>query len=173
MNNDTDLRRLSDRPEDLADFMTIRLAALRTDPDAFGETLAAVNGLGEMAWGERLRSFLVRPGNAVFVAKRGSLVLGMARFGLKADDSTCGGMWAVYVTETVRGTGLAERLVAAGLRWLHEHGVQRIEATVAAPNGRAISFYRRLGFAIGPVCGTLRPGSTIPVYPISRMLSSP
>ena len=79
-------------------------------------------------------------------------------------------MWGVYVVEDHRGTGLAERLMAAGQDYLQTLGIRRIEARVSAPNGRAIAFYRRLGFTIGPVSGTLRTGSIIPVHLIHRSI---
>ena len=165
-----ELHRLADRPEDAADFSRIRLAALTSDPDAFGELLAAVIGMDQAAWESRLSNTLARPGNAIFVARRASEVVGVAAFGIQVDDSTCGTMWSVFVREEHRGSGLAKRLIDVGLAWLKSLGLQRIETVVAAPNGRAIAFYRRIGFLIGPACGTLRAGSEIPVYRISMRL---
>jgi RimJ/RimL family protein N-acetyltransferase len=166
MNSAVTLHRLEDRPEDAADFRRIRIAALRGDPDAFGETYDSVRGMDEFGWAERLRTLLARPGNAVYIARSGECVIGTACFGLHVEDAACGVMWGVYVAEGHRGTGLAERLIAAGQDWLQSLGIRRIEARVAAPNGRAIAFYRRLGFTIGPANGTLRPGSPIPVHSI-------
>ena len=80
-------------------------------------------------------------------------------------------MWGVYVIPAYRGTGTADRLVATGLDWVRSLGLRRILAHVAAPNGRALGFYRRLGFTIGPVTDTLRPGSTIPVHDVTLDLA--
>jgi RimJ/RimL family protein N-acetyltransferase len=168
----SDIHYLLDCPQDAADFQTIRLAALRSDPDAFGETYAAVAGMDAAAWAARLRHILARPGNAVLVARSDGQVLGMACFGIQVEDASCGGMWGVYVVEAQRGTGLAGRLIAEGIRWLQGCGLHRLTARVAAPNARAISFYRRLGFAIGPADAVLRPGSAIPVHPISLELGA-
>lgn len=167
MSDSVTLHQLSDCPGDAADFRTIRIAALRGDPDAFGETYDSVRGMDELGWADRLRTLLAKPGNAVFIARSGACVIGMACYGLHVEDATCGVMWGVYVAEAHRGTGLAARLMAAGQDFLKPLGIRRIEARVAAPNGRAIAFYRRLGFTIGPANSTLRPGSTIPVHPIS------
>ena len=47
-----------------------------------------------------------------------------------------------------RGRGLGPRLVAEGLRLLHEHGARDVELSVEAPNERAWDLYRRFGFEI-------------------------
>ncbi len=47
-----------------------------------------------------------------------------------------------------RGRGLGPRLVAEGLRLLHDHGARDVELSVEAPNERAWDLYGRFGFEI-------------------------
>jgi len=53
---------------------------------------------------------------------------------------------ALYVAPSQRGNGLAERMVAAGSAWAHEHGYERVQLYVTRTNVGAQSFYERRGF---------------------------
>lgn len=52
----------------------------------------------------------------------------------------------IYVDEAHRGTGLAERLMAHAADRADREGCGRLRLDVDVGNGRALSFYERLGF---------------------------
>lgn len=53
----------------------------------------------------------------------------------------------MYVAPDWRGRGVGGRLVGAFLDWAGEVGADRVAVTAFASNERALSFYRRHGFA--------------------------
>jgi len=52
----------------------------------------------------------------------------------------------VYVREAYRGRGLASQMITRIEAWLGEHGMTRIDLTVAAENGAAETFWENLGY---------------------------
>lgn len=76
---------------------------------------------------------------------------------------------ALYVAPPYRGSGLAERLLAAGLAWATAGGFERVQLYVTASNQAAHAFYQRCGFV--PVQQILRrdlspsPGVVPPADP--------
>lgn len=53
---------------------------------------------------------------------------------------------ALYVAPLLRGMGLADRLLAQGVRWARESGYASVQLYVTATNLRAKRFYARVGF---------------------------
>jgi len=53
-----------------------------------------------------------------------------------------------YVTEPYRGGGLADRLVARAVQSAREDGCEEVALDVDADNGRALAYYRKLGFEV-------------------------
>lgn len=53
---------------------------------------------------------------------------------------------ALYSVPAVRGTGLADQLVALGIAWARAQGYQRVQLYVTGSNERAKRFYTRMGF---------------------------
>ncbi|CAM5647241.1 GNAT family N-acetyltransferase [Streptomyces aurantiogriseus] len=52
----------------------------------------------------------------------------------------------VFVRPECRGVGLTEVLFDAALEWAWARGVERVRLIVHEDNGRALAFYRRVGF---------------------------
>jgi ribosomal protein S18 acetylase RimI-like enzyme len=52
----------------------------------------------------------------------------------------------VYVDESYRGTGLAERFVERAVADARDHGCEQIRLDVDVDNERAVAFYERAGF---------------------------
>jgi GNAT superfamily N-acetyltransferase len=156
-------------PNDAALFRALRIEALTSDPDAFGQTVESAIAEPDSAWTERLAA-LGGPRGAVLVARLGEAPIGFCGVGPDAERADGAFLWGMFVRAERRGTGAASALLAAAEAWarLHGHGVMR--GMVAAPNETAIEFYRRRGYQVGKEVGTLRPGSAIPVHPISRDL---
>ncbi|MFI0785021.1 GNAT family N-acetyltransferase [Streptomyces lydicus] len=141
------------RADEWEQLKELRLAAL-ADPVArvaFNETLAGAAGQTDGFWQER--------------AARGGVEEGAITFIGEAGDGSWGGMvvvlvegngevpqthlFGVYVRPEHRGTGLAQELFGAAIRWswgIAEPVVERVRLWVHEANGQAEAFYRRLGF---------------------------
>jgi ribosomal protein S18 acetylase RimI-like enzyme len=114
-----------------------RLAALAEAPYAFSSTLAREQGFTEQTWRERAGS------GGTFAAWDGDTIVGLAT-GLPED-----GMWhlvGMWVSPKARGTGVADRLVAAVCELARQSGFTSVTLWVTEVNYRARAFYRRLGF---------------------------
>ena len=140
------LRRVTE--EDWERLRDVRLEMLADTPTAYLETLADARARDEAEWR--------------FRARRGAD--GQENFAVAASDPAGGDRWvaymacfmdapgrahlvSVYVAPAQRGSGLAERMVAEVCRWARDAaGADRLHLYVHEDNGRALSFYRRLGF---------------------------
>ncbi|MEV5081792.1 GNAT family N-acetyltransferase, partial [Streptomyces sp. NPDC056159] len=65
----------------------------------------------------------------------------------------------VYVRPEHRGCGLTEVLFDEALQWAWDIGVERVRLIVHEDNGRALRFYRRIGFLPSGVTVPLTAGS--------------
>jgi ribosomal protein S18 acetylase RimI-like enzyme len=123
--------------DDWPQLRAVRLAALADAPYAFSSTLAREQQFTEQTWRERAGS------GRTFAAWDGHTILGLAT-GLPEDGGWhLVGMW---VSATVRGSGVADRLVAAVCELARQSGAASVTLWVTEVNGRARAFYRRLGF---------------------------
>jgi ribosomal protein S18 acetylase RimI-like enzyme len=135
-----DVRQLT--TEDWMELRAARLAALAEAPYAFSSTVAREQGFTERTWRERAGS------GRTFAAWDGGAIVGLAT-GLPED-----GQWhlvGMWVSPKVRGTGVADRLVAAVCELARQSGFTSVTLWVTEVNDRARAFYRRLGF--GPTGG--------------------
>lgn len=114
-----------------------RLAALAEAPYAFSSTLAREQQFTEQVWRERAGS-----GHTVG-AFDGNAIAGLATGLPEEDDWYLVGMW---VSPKVRGSGVADALVAAVCGLAREADAPSVTLWVTEVNGRARAFYRRFGF---------------------------
>ncbi|MFD1150947.1 GNAT family N-acetyltransferase [Saccharothrix hoggarensis] len=138
-------RRLT--PADWRTWRDIRLTALRSDPDAFGSTLAREQEYDEARWRE-----LMAPRNGVKViavetsgsgaAEPVALVAGVPH----EDDAETLYLYSMWVRPEFRRQGVGEAMVANVLAWAREHGWTRVELRVFRDNPVARRLYARLGF---------------------------
>ena len=131
-----DVRQLT--ADDWMEFRDARLAALAEAPYAFSSTVAREQEFPESTWRERAGS------GRTFAAWDGDAIVGLAT-GLPED-----GQWhlvGMWVSPKVRGTGIADQLVAAVCELARQSGFTSVTLWVTEVNGRARAFYRRLGFA--------------------------
>jgi len=157
-------------PANLALYKVIRLEALSSDPDAFGETLAVAKQRSEPEWTAWLAKVIIPELKNIIVVEREDRPVAMCGFGLSEKKNGDGFLWGMFVSPHDRRSGLASRMLAEAENWIAQKGGKTIRANVAAPNQGAIDFYRNHGFLVGELAGSLRAGSSVLVYPIEKKL---
>jgi ribosomal protein S18 acetylase RimI-like enzyme len=119
----------------------LRLLALRDTPEAFGMSYEQDEARPFESWQQWIAG---DPPFGVFV---GAEPLGLAGVSRQTADNLRhrGTLGAMYVVPELRGTGAAAALVEAVLAHARTE-VEQVHLSVNADNGRAVRFYRRMGF---------------------------
>ncbi|MBD0694916.1 GNAT family N-acetyltransferase [Streptomyces sp. CBMA123] len=128
---------------------TIRLEALRDSPTAFSSSHADTAALPEDAWQRQAAVEATSEESATFIAlDAAGNWIGIAGVGPLPDIPDHVHIHSVYVSPHHRGpAGPAADLVRASIRHAQEHtDVRWLTLGVHEGNGRALAFYRRLGF---------------------------
>ncbi|MEP3277980.1 MAG: GNAT family N-acetyltransferase [Stappiaceae bacterium] len=130
------------QPDDIETFKSIRLEALRQDPDAFATYAEDWERLSDDEWRSRLKS------TQVFVAIEGTEPVGIMGLMRQAPSKAAhrASIIMVYVRPDQRGTGVADRLLASLTDFASGSGIRQLELMVSAENPAAIGFYRKAGF---------------------------
>lgn len=128
---------------DAAEFQRLRLEAFRLQEREFRFAPEDEADLPLADVASRLeRDFVV----GAFIETDMIGVAGLSRFtGMKVRHK--GLLWGMYVRAECRGSGAADRLMAAIVDQA-EGAIEAITLTVIADNRRAVRFYERWGFAI-------------------------
>ncbi|MCE6993910.1 GNAT family N-acetyltransferase [Saccharothrix sp. S26] len=134
------LRRLG--PDDWATWRAIRLTALRSDPEAFGSTLAVEEAFDEARWREELT-----PGHGVRVVAEEPEPVGLVAGVPHEDHSDVLYLYSMWVKPEFRRRGVGEALVRDVLVWARANGWARVRLRVFRDNATARRLYARLGFA--------------------------
>ena len=83
--------------------------------------------------------------DSTIVAKDGETVAGFVAWGEREEEAPgIGEIFALYVSREYYGTGVAQRLMQAGLEQLRDYGT--VCLWVLKENKRAIRFYEKCGF---------------------------
>ena len=133
------IRRLE--PADAALYREIRLEALQRNPEAFGSTFERENAQA-LSWFE---AAIGRA--AIFGAFFDGKLAGIAGFSAQEGSKQAhkGVLWAMYVRDLARGSGVGKMLVAAVLD--HARGrVEMVQLTVVSENEAACRLYKAMGF---------------------------
>ena len=160
------------RPEEWEALRDLRLRALHDTPDAFGGTAEEAEDQPEPYW----RGWILGEGwdgdVRSWVADDRGRLRGMAvgvRFDAEPATVNLFGMW---IEPTLRGTGIATRLVGMVESWGRALGANRLVLRVSDGNGRAERFYAKLGFVrTRRPSMPLRDGSDVRVHEMARSLS--
>jgi GNAT superfamily N-acetyltransferase len=137
--------RRADR-RDVAAVRALRLRALESDPDAFGETLAEALARPEADWADWIGS----PERAIFVAVAadggwvGMAVGAPAPVEAQPDSAA---LYAMWVAPESRGDGIGSALIDAVEGWARGEGYTGIGLGVTTTNEPAVRLYERKGFA--------------------------
>jgi ribosomal protein S18 acetylase RimI-like enzyme len=133
--------------DDWPELRAARLTALAEAPYAFASTLAREQQYTEQMWRERAgrgRTFGAWNAGVLVGLATGLPASGIAASRADPADWHLVGMW---VSPQVRGQGIGDRLVAGVCELARTSGAASVTLWVTEVNGRAIAFYRRLGFA--------------------------
>ena len=154
---------------DVARVRELRLRALESDPDAFGETLDRALARPEADYAEWIGS----PENAMFVAADvdGSLVGMTVGAPAPVDDRPRPAvLLAMWVAPEARGKGVGGALVQAVEDWARSEGYARIGLGVTTTNEPAIRLYERMGFVDLAQTYPLREGSDLQIRIMGKRL---
>ncbi len=160
------------RPEEWETIRALRLRALATDPEAFGEVLADVEQRPESAW----TTWIVDPTRAIFVAvnpdaggESGALVA-MAVGAPMRDNPEIAGLFGMWVAPEVREQGIGAALVESVLDWARTGGFGTIQLGVETTHAAAIRLYAGRGFTDTGERHSLRPDSNLTYQTMIRRL---
>lgn len=132
-------------PADMLAYRELRLAALRSHPEAFGASLEDEEARTPEMIAKRLDA---GPTNCLFGAFAGSELVGTAGFIIpngSAKSRHKGQLVGVYVKPGHRGHAVGQALVHAVIDHARQH-VILLQAAVGAANMSAQQLYARLGF---------------------------
>jgi GNAT superfamily N-acetyltransferase len=118
----------------------IRIEALTMAPEAYGSTYKETLKWPEERW----RSLCTR-GN-YYLARSEAQVVGMASGGTSDQYPGTRWLYGLYVTASVRGTGVAAQLVEAVVEWAVQERASMLHLHVNDSAERAKTFYRKVGF---------------------------
>lgn len=128
--------------DDWAMLKAIRLAALRSDPAAFGASYATAATYSEEQWRDRA-SPETQP-QYVVALQQGQAV---GLIGDSVSSSEEYNLIAMWVSHECRGMGIADRLVDAVKTRATQRGYPRVVLSVSPENASAVRLYQRHGFA--------------------------
>jgi GNAT superfamily N-acetyltransferase len=125
---------------DASALRAIRLESLVDTPEAYGSVYGDVARLSHAKW----RRMALE--SNFYLAERRGEVVGMASGGY--NDAHPGTHWlfAMYVSPSARGTGVAAALVEAVSTWARRDHADTLFLHVTESVTRARAFYERLGF---------------------------
>jgi ribosomal protein S18 acetylase RimI-like enzyme len=165
---DYDVHRI--RAGEWPQYRELRLEALQDSPLAFVEQYKESLAQPDRFWQDRVDRSAAGATSGMFVAVHADAFVGKASCFVEQDitEFVSVHVVGVYVTPRFRGTGVAEAVVTAAIRFAQdEAGADRVRLFVTENNERAAAFYRRLGFA---PTGVTMPYPPDPTYAEHEMV---
>jgi ribosomal protein S18 acetylase RimI-like enzyme len=158
-------------PDDAPIFKQIRIEALRAEPAAYASRAEDWETLSLDEWRSRLVEM------PVFVAFQNDEPVGIMGLMWQKPSKTThrATIVMVYVRTSLRGTGLAGKLLETVTNYARDHEIGQLELAVSAENPAACGFYRREGFVeMGRIPGGfLHEGVRIDEIMMYRLISAP
>jgi ribosomal protein S18 acetylase RimI-like enzyme len=152
-------------------YRTLRLMALRTDPQAFEASYEEQRARPDAWWREHLRDAASGSGSWLLFAQQEQRLVGMAGARVTEDRLTAD-VTGVFVVRAARGNGIASTLINAILHDLtQDHAIGNARLHVNASQMAAVRLYERYGFRIVKTerlrCGD---GNTHDVHLMEKLL---
>ena len=145
----TTVRRL--RPGDALSFRALRLAALTTDPDAFGASLEEEAAITVEQMADRLAANMVFGAFSIGEQNGEGSLDGFTAYRRErtAKERHKALVWGFYVAPEARRRGVGRALMATLVAHARaDAGVEALRLHVATTNPAAIGLYRQAGFTI-------------------------
>ena len=134
---------------DSADFLRLRLRALKEHPEAFGSSYEAVSALPAEEVTVRLRRTAASPDDFTLGAYQGRNLVGVVSFSRDMSEKVRhkGAIRSMYVPLEEQGRGVGRALMTRTLeRARLIPGLEQVGLAVATRNERARKLYTSLGF---------------------------
>lgn len=121
-------------------YRDIRLLALKNDPYAFGSSNEEEINLSETDWRNRIKAvqFAIINGEVVGL-------IGLLR-GDNLANKHCGHIISLWVKPTLRGRGIAKKLVEKLQKLAQSSGIRKLSLHVSITQPAALRVYENLGF---------------------------
>jgi len=134
------LRRLL--PSQWEEYKSIRLEALKTNPEMFGSNYAKEVTYRENDW----IALLENDSRAMFALYDAQLLIGLTGVTLKKDDATTAILFASFVKPPHRGKGLSKLFFQARIDWARQKKCRLITVSHRAGNTHSKAAIERFGF---------------------------
>jgi ribosomal protein S18 acetylase RimI-like enzyme len=135
------------RVERWREYRELRLRALKTDPQAFGQSYAEAVTHPEERWRQRLKDAAEGKSCLVFAEQEGRLIGMSGAYQWPEDIAADRAMIvAVFVDADARGQGVGEALMAAVMNQLVAAGIGNAILAVNPVQTAAVRLYERMGF---------------------------
>ncbi len=155
------------RPDEWEALRDLRLRALATDPDAFGDTHERAVTDDESIW----RARADRPDGTTFVAVAvGGRMVGMAGGGPAPHRADVAAVYGMWVAPEARGQGLGGQLLSAIEDWARNARYELIGLGVTTTNEPAIRLYTHRGYADIGDRHELREGADLSIQIMTKRL---
>lgn len=129
--------------DDVADFRTIRLSALKNTPEMFGSSYAVEATKPLSVFAEVISKY------TIFAAYSQQKIIGVLILDLENDSKNKhqAQLYGFFVEPAFRGQGIATQLLQATIQHAQPY-VEQVTLSVMATNLPAIHLYQKLGFKI-------------------------
>jgi ribosomal protein S18 acetylase RimI-like enzyme len=155
------------RPDEWQAVRELRLRALASDPDAFGETVDEATARSDAEWLARA----AEPDRVTVVAVRSDAgLVGMAMGGPVPDRPTIAGLYGMWVAPETRGQGIGAALIDAVEAWARAAGYASIGLGVTTANTPAIRLYAGAGYVDIGERHPLREGTDLTIQIMGKSL---
>ena len=128
------------------DYKTLRLEALRHDPQAYSSRYDDQRGYPDSFWQSRLADAAQGEHTWLLFARSGESLVGLVGAFREEDDPLAAHVVSVYVSPEARGRGISRRLMQALLAELAQAGIKKATLGVNTGQAAATHLYRGLGF---------------------------
>jgi ribosomal protein S18 acetylase RimI-like enzyme len=151
----------------------LRLRALADAPDAFARTLAEEEPRPDSEWARQLEASVRSRSQLSLVAERDGAASGLAYARLDPESPDTAHLFSMWVAPERRRAGAGRALVGAVIAWAREHGAHRLVLRVTDGNAAAERLYAEAGVRFTAELSPLRPGSSLEVRTMVRLLEEP
>lgn len=134
------------QPDDADLLRTVRLAALKEAPSAFGSTYTAEAGRPDHEWSERAAAGSTGSGRATFFADVSGNVVGLIGGYRDATSDGVVEVVSMWVAPRLRRRGVGRALLEAVVTWAGETRGSEVALWVTCGNTPAEDLYRSMGF---------------------------